>query len=233
MKNLNPLIDKLIAHRGIHNKYVRENSLLAIEKAVQKNHPVEIDVILTKDKKIILFHDLIIKNTNNQEFFISDLTFEQIKRINSYIPTLEEVLNFISGKVPLLIELKPYNKVPRLEKEIVKYLDKYQGYFAIQSFNPLSVYWFKKHRKNYIRGQLLTANYSYNIFTNFLYKHIIFNKFTSPNFISYNIKGLPNKKIEKIRENIIILGWTIKNKEQLLKYRKYCDNFIVENVIIM
>lgn len=233
MKNLNPLIDKLIAHRGIHNKYVRENSLLAIEKAVQKNHPVEIDVILTKDKKIILFHDLIIKNTNNQEFFISDLTFEQIKRINSYIPTLEEVLNFISGKVPLLIELKPYNKVPCLEKEIVKYLDKYQGYFAIQSFNPLSVYWFKKHRKNYIRGQLLTANYRYNIFTNFLYKHIIFNKFTSPNFISYNIKGLPNQKIEKIRENIIILGWTIKNKEQLLKYRKYCDNFIVENVIIM
>lgn len=217
MKNLNPLINKLIAHRGIHNEYVKENSLLAIEKAVQKDYPIEIDVILTKDKKIILFHDLIIKDRNNHEYFINNLTYEQIKKIHSYIPTLEEVLNFISGKVPLLIELKPYNKVPHLEKEIVKYLDKYEGYFAIQSFNPLSVYWFKKHRKNYIRGQLLTANYRYNFFTSFLYKHIIFNKLISPNFISYNIKGLPNEKIQKIRKKIIILGWTIKNQRAVIK----------------
>lgn len=58
--------------------------------------------------------------------------------------TLEDVLKLVNGRIPLLIEFKPYNNGNKLEKQAVELLDKYNGYFAIQSFSPLIVYWFKK-----------------------------------------------------------------------------------------
>lgn len=229
MKDLTPLTKNLIAHRGLHNKLVKENTLLAIDRAIVKNVPVEFDITMTKDKKIVLCHDSYIKNNNNK-FIISQTSFSKLKSICHELVTLEEVLNFVDGKVPLLIELKPYNKGNTLEKEVVKLLDNYKGFFALQSFNPLSLLWFKKNRDNYIRGQLLTNNYNYNFLVNIIYEHMLFNRFTNPDFICYNIKGLPNKKIEKFKDKKIVIGWTIRSKKELEKYRNYCDNFICENV---
>ena len=54
MKDLTPLTKNLIAHRGLHNKLVKENTLLAIDRAIVKNVPVEFDITMTKDKKIVL-----------------------------------------------------------------------------------------------------------------------------------------------------------------------------------
>lgn len=229
MKDLTPLTKNLIAHRGLHNKLVKENTLLAIDRAIVKNVPVEFDITMTKDKKIVLCHDSYIKNNNNK-FIISQTSFSKLKRICHELVTLEEVLNFVDGKVPLLIELKPYNKGNTLEKEVVKLLDNYKGFFALQSFNPFSLLWLKKNRDNYIRGQLLTNNYHYNFLVNIIYEHMLFNRFTKPDFICYNIKGLPNKKIEKFKDKKMVIGWTIRSKKELEKYRNYCDNFICENV---
>lgn len=229
MKNLEPILNKLIAHRGIHNEYIKDNSLLAIEKAILKKVPVEIDATMTKDKKIVLCHDNYIKQ-GKKKYVISKYNYDELRNICHELVTLEKVLNLVRGKIPLLIEIKPYNKGNDLEKELVQILDSYNGYFAIQSFNPLTILWFKKNRKNYIRGQLLTNNYNYNFIVNIIYEHMIFNKFTKPDFICYNIKGLPNKVVAKFRQKKPVIGWTIKNKEQLIKYGSYCDNFICDNI---
>lgn len=229
MKDLEPLVRTLIAHRGIHNNRVKENSLGSILKAINKRVAIEIDVTLTKDKKIVLCHDGYIKY-KSKKIYIKNITYEKLKEINKSVVTLEKVLKTVNGSVPLLIELKPYIKGHILEEECVKLLDEYTGFFAIQSFDPMCVYWFKKNRKHYIRGQLLTNRYNYNFITNIIYEHMIFNVFTKPDFISYNIKGLPNKKISKVRDSLVVLGWTVRSKEELLKYQDYCDNFICENV---
>ncbi len=228
-KNLNKFLDKLIAHRGMYNKYISENSLLALEKAIFKNIPVEIDVVLTKDKIVILSHDKYFKYKNK----IINITTTDYSTLHNYtkkIVTLKQVLNFINGRIPILIELKPYNKGNKLEKNIVKILDNYNGIFAIQSFNPSTINWFKNNRKKYICGQLITGNNRYNFIYNFFYKILFFNKFTKADFICYNVNGFPNKKVEKLRKKIPIIGWTIKSKEQLSKYKSYCDNFICDNI---
>ena len=231
MKDLNPLLSKLIAHRGLHNDVIKENSKLAIIKAMNKKIPVEFDISLTKDNVVILCHNSYIKY-NNKKYIIKNYDYKFLLNICQELVTLEEILKIVSGKIPLLIELKPYNNGNKLEKQVVKLLDNYNGYFAIQSFSPLIVYWFKNNRPNYIRGQLLTNYKKYSFIKKVIYKHMIFNKFTNPDFICYNIKGLPNKQIEKSRLKKPIIGWTIKNEEEIAKYSKYCDNFICDNLNI-
>ena len=230
MKNLEPLLNNLIAHRGVHNKYIKGNSLIAIELAIMKKLPVEFDITLTKDNVVILCHDSFIK-CKNKTYIIVNHNYSKLKNICHELVTLEEVLNLVSGKISLLIELKPYNKDNKLGKECVKLLDNYKGYFAIQSFSPFIIYWFKKNRESYIRGQLLTNTYNYNFIVNGIYKYMLFNKFTNPDFICYNIKGLPNKQIERARKSKPVIGWTVKKQEQIEKYNKYCDNFICDNIL--
>ena len=51
------LTQSLIAHRGLYNKEkgIPENSILAFNKALEKNYPIELDVHLTKDKQVVVF----------------------------------------------------------------------------------------------------------------------------------------------------------------------------------
>ena len=98
MKNMDPLLDKFIAHRGIHNKYIKGNSLLAIELAIIKKYPIEFDITLTKDKEVVLCHDSFIK-CDNKIYIISKHTYLELKRVCQGLVTLGEVLKKVSGSV--------------------------------------------------------------------------------------------------------------------------------------
>ena len=69
-----------------------------------------------------------------------------------------------------------------------------------------------------------------NRFKRFFMSNMLFNFISKPDFISYDVRALPNKRIEKIRHKKIILGWTIRDKETFERVQKYCDNFICENI---
>ena len=113
-------------------------------------------------------------------------------------------------------------------------LKKYKGKYAIQSFNILTIYWFKKNYPNILRGQLA---YSFkkkktNIITKILLKNMVFNIVTKPNFISYKYDEISPKKLKKYkRKGIITLAWTINNKEEYNKYKNEFDNLICEKFI--
>lgn len=230
MKSMDLFVNNYIAHRGVHNDKIKENSKEAIKKAIQLKIPVEFDITLTKDNIIVLCHDSYIEK-NNKKYEIKDYDLKQLQNICHSIVTLEEILKLVSGKIPLLIELKKYTKGNKLEKHTVKLLDKYKGSFAIQSFSPKIIYWFKKNRNGYLRGQLLVKKHKSKLVRYLFFNGIMFlNNFTKPDFISYNIKYLPNKKIAKFKTKKPVLGWTVKNKRQIIKNNKYCNNFICDNI---
>ena len=227
---------KIISHRGIHNNInIYENTKEAIKLAKDKGYIIEIDIHLTKDNQVIVFHDYNTKRLLKDNKIVEDSTYEELNNQNIFhIPTLKEVLDLVDGKVPLLIEIKQLKKVGKLEEEMMKILNKYKGEYAIQSFNPKVLLWFKKHYPSILRGQL---SYSYknnhfmkikkvflkNMFTNFL---------TKPNFISYKYNELTEKKINKLKKkNITLLGWTVRSKKEYKKYSHYYDNLICEEFI--
>ena len=59
MRNLDFFSEIKIAHKGLHeiDKGIFENTIVAFEKAVQKGYPIELDIHLTKDRKIVVMHD--------------------------------------------------------------------------------------------------------------------------------------------------------------------------------
>ena len=234
-KDISFLTQNLIAHRGYHNikKGIPENSILAFKEAIKHNLTIELDVHILKDRKVVVFHDDNIKRMTGIDKNIKDMDYDTIKkmqlqRTNQRIPLLQEVLSLVDGKVPLIVELKYDVRCGALEKEVIKILKNYNGKYAIKSFNPFSIMYIKKHFPNAIRGQLLSELKDVRKIINLM--KLLLNSITKPDFISCDIRALPNKRIAKIRKNKIILGWVIRNKEDLEKAEKYCDNFICENI---
>jgi len=223
MKNIDFLKSRLIAHRGVHNSQIPENTLPAFSKSVDKNYIIELDIHILKSKTIVVYHDYNLLRVCGVNKIIETLTYAQLSKIKinkKYtIPTLQQVIHIVDGKVPLLIEIKDVDNNESFEKEIVKILDNYKGQFAIQTLNPFVINWFYKNRKNYPLGLIIFNDLNYKLFKKCIKK---------VDFISINKNGLPFKYNIK---NTLIIGWTIKTKEELNKYKNICDNLICEKIL--
>lgn len=225
-----------IAHRGFHDDISPENSLSAFQKAINKNYTIELDVHLLSDGEIAVFHDESLKRMTGQNGKIEDLKTSDLKKYklngtNETIPTLKQVLNLVNDKVPLLIEIKNIGKVGNLESSLFEILKNYKGRYAIQSFNPFSLSWFKKHAPQVLRGQLsgFLSDTQMSYLRKIILKKMLLNKFISkPNFISYDARNIPNKYVSKYKK-LPLLVWTIRSQQDYEKLKPYCDNIIFEN----
>ena len=223
--NMSFLKNNLIAHRGIHNSTIPENTLVAFNKAVEKHYLIELDIHILKDNTIVVFHDYNMKRMTTINKYIENMTYNDLKKIKikgGYkIPKLKEVLNLVNGKVGIIIEVKDNNNNSIFERELLKELDGYKGDIAIKSFNPYVIKNLNKLKCRYPVGLLLDGKISMNIFKKIYYK------FLKIDFISINVKKNTNVKQNKY----LVLGWTIKSKEQYNKYKDKYDNLICENIL--
>jgi glycerophosphoryl diester phosphodiesterase len=99
-----------VGHRGAR-AYEPENTLRSFKKALEMGvDAVEFDVRKTRDNHLVVIHDADVKRTTNGKGLVADLTLKEIKELSTEkgekIPTLEEALDFLDGKVKILIELK-------------------------------------------------------------------------------------------------------------------------------
>ena len=87
------------AHRGLWNaaEGVPENSLPAFARAAEQGYAIELDIQITKDGRIVVFHDDTMKRMCGNEGKISDYTYEELQQFHlgdstEKIPLLREVL---------------------------------------------------------------------------------------------------------------------------------------------
>lgn len=227
-----------IAHRGLHtgDSLVPENSIKSFEKALEKGYAIELDVHITKDDKIIVHHDYSLLRMTGFEGFIKETTWDSIEKLNlleteEKVPSFEDVLELISGKVPILIEIKNEGSPGRLEEKLIQILKDYNGDFAVQSFNPFVVKYFKDNAPGIMRGQLSGDFKGENLagYKKFLLRNLLFNFITLPHFVAYEVDKMPgNIKKRLKRANIPILIWTVKSIDDYKKLRKDFDNVIFE-----
>ena len=230
------LVERFIAHRGLHDEHNPENSLGAFQNAIDNDHPIELDVHLISDGTVVVFHDSTLSRLTGKDGYLKNLTKNDLKNYNLMgteytIPTLQEVLELVDGKVPLLIEIKNLDKVGELESATYKLLKDYKGEYAVQSFNPFSMQWFYNNAPDVLRGQLSSyfKGEKLSFFKKFALKRMLLNKKIShPNFISYDHKNIPNRFVKR-NKNLPLIVWVITKQEDYLRVVKHCDNIIFEN----
>lgn len=227
------------AHRGFFNNQSNapENSTKAIDLAVKRGYGIEFDIRLTKDDKIVVFHDDSLKRMCGEDINIRNLTYEDLRskkllQSNQKIPLFRDILTKVDGKVPLIIELKCKNEdVDILARKAARLLDKYDGSFMVESFNPLAIRWFKKNRKNYIRGQLSGGNFGgESKLQSFFLSNLLVNFLSRPNFIAYDHEYTHklSLKIQKYLWKSTMVAYTIKTKKDYKEKENFYDIIIFE-----
>lgn len=238
-----PFSGGFFAHRGLFDNETEapENSLPAFQKAVESGFGIELDVQLTKDKVPVVFHDFTLKRACGADGKVEQYTYEELQQFTlfeseEHIPTLAEALHIVDGRVPLIVELKiewtDYSVCPAADK----LLGCYGGDYAVESFNPLGLLWYRRNRKQIMRGQLAdhfrkegTAKGPFY----FLLHYLVLNFLTKPDFIAYNHKYSKNmsRQICRYVFGATAAGWTIKNEEQLKTAKENFDWFIFDGFV--
>ncbi|WP_426349680.1 glycerophosphodiester phosphodiesterase [Alloiococcus sp. CFN-8] len=222
------------AHRGLFNENdgIDENSMEAFRKATEKGFGSELDLHLTKDGKVVVMHDESLKRTAGVDINISDCTLEEIRKhrlkyTGEIIPTFEDVLSLVAGRVPLIIELKTVKgNYAELTKATLEVLKEYKGKYAIESFDPRVVYWLKNNRPDIIRGQL-AENFSLqkgtvNPVLGFFLKNLLTSFLTKPDFISYRVEDRNSLSLRasKAIYGVNLAYWTVRDRELVRKLKK-------------
>ena len=229
-----------IAHRGLFkNPEIPENSMPAFAEAVKMGYGIELDVQLTADNKLVIFHDDTLKRMCGDPRLLRELKYEELKSMRllngkEHIPLFRDVLKLINGKVPLVVEIKPEGRYIETVRRAVSVLKRYKGVYCIESFNPFVLVWLKKHRPEILRGQLSTDfkkdgdEHSHPL--QFILSNMFFNFISRPDFIAYNYKHagrLPCQICTKFFKSLNA-AWTVQSEKDLKEAEKYFKFFIFD-----
>lgn len=194
-----PFYGKNIAHRGLYQKdqSIPENSLPAFAAAVKAGYGMELDVQLSRDGKVVVFHDDDLERVCGLSKRVDELDYEELLKLRlcgteERIPLFDEVLQTVAGKTPIIVELKTGRRNKELCEKTLAALRAYEGETCIESFDPTIVAWFCKHAPDIYRGQLAQLPREYrkvgkSPLVSFLLGTCTLNVIARPNFIAYRI----------------------------------------------
>lgn len=134
---------QLIAHRGLWNKNIKDNSYEALKNGLLSNKyiGIECDIRTTLDKKIIIYHNTLYKGN-----LVRNTNYKDMKDII----LLEDLLKIKTDKI-LLLEIKERD----IDKnKLIKLLNKYKRNYYIMSFNNSVIFELRKLNKEYKYGVL-------------------------------------------------------------------------------
>ena len=129
----------MFAHRGLHSKThgIPENSMSAFRAAIQKNYGIELDLHLTRDGELVVFHDDDLKRVCGRPERPEDLTAAELTKCTllgtkEHIPLFRDVLALVNDQVPLLVELKIPERNMQICQKAYEMLRSYHGAFLLE-----------------------------------------------------------------------------------------------------
>lgn len=241
------------AHRGIYDNKgtAPENSMKAFANAVEKDCAIEMDIRLTKDKKVVVFHDGTLTRMCGVQKTVSALTLTELKELRlldteEKIPTFEEFLALVNARVPLLVEFKtelPGINDSELCSKAMEHLDFYKGEYVIESFDYAVLEWLKNNRPNMMRGQIAMGFKCYvpalgkqgaqaiPVYQRRMLSWLLYNFKSRPHFISYRFQDVGfNVKLCSLLGAMVSV-WTVKTPEDSMKLLEQYNAVIFEDFL--
>lgn len=216
-----PFIGRNYAHRGLHSedKSVPENSLPAFDKAASAGYGIELDVQLSKDGQVVVFHDDDLNRVCGDTRRVDEVDYAELKEMKlcqteETIPLFSTVLETVKGRSPLIVELKTGRRNDELCRKTCETLAGYEGNYCIESFDPRIVAWFRKNAPEILRGQLAApaCEYKNKKPLPFLLSHVLLNIIARPQFIAYKIGPRPLSVRLSELMGAMKVGWTSKDR---------------------
>lgn len=221
-----------IAHRGLHDlaRGRPENSLAAFEAAVASHYAIECDLHLAADSVPVVFHDSALKRLTGEQGEIGDFTSKALGDLRiagtpEWIPTLDELLRLVEGRVPLIIELKHVEgRGAGLAGEVVGRLRGYPGSAALMSFEPTLIADVRAADPSLPRGLVAKGGLRRG------WAHIRTVLRLGVSFISYAIDDLPTPMPILARRllGVPLICWTVRTPAQRRKAEELADQMTFE-----
>ena len=221
-----------IAHRGLHdnNRTVWENTMPAFARAVERGFAIECDVHLTADGVPVVFHDDSLMRVAREDGFVwqrtaAEMAGLRIGGLAEGAPSLRRLLDFVGGRVPLLVELKgsPGHDAG-LVAAVGQHLADYQGQAAIMSFDHWLVRRFLLDAPGIPGGLTALGSSEAMIEAHFsMLAHGI-------SFVSYDRAGLPNRFTNFLRGKLgmPVLAWTVTKPAGMGRVLAHADQVTFE-----
>lgn len=229
------------AHRGLHDKHIPENSLPAFEKAVQGGYGIELDVRVTRDNVLVVHHDETLERSCGDKRRVCDVALHDLQQLSlfgtgEYIPTFDEVLRLVDGRVPLIVELKTDFSNKQLAEKVYERLKRYNGVYCVESFDPFAMCWFKKNAPEVVRGQLsFMPSLKDKPFVERLRRlalgYLLVNFLSRPDFIAYGYESDANLSFRFVANVFrpLLAAWTVRDERTYHELQKYYDIQIFEH----
>ena len=238
------LTQRPIAHRGYHDRVAGriENTASAFAAAIAHNFAIECDVRLTADEDAAVFHDETLERLTTGTGPVEGLGLAALRGLRIHgttdrIPTLSELLEQVSGRVPLFIELKSkWNEDRRLERRVADVLTDYSGPAAVMSFDPSSMRAMADYAPQIPRGLLgcrFRAEEGWSElppFYRFQLRHLFAAAVVAPQFIAYDVTALPADAPLILRHVFAmpLLTWTVRSAGERTTAKRWADQMIFE-----
>lgn len=227
------------AHRGLHSRdqSVPENSLAAFSAAAAAGYGIELDLNLTTDDAVVVFHDDTLERLCGDARLVADCSMADLESLRlagteQGIPLFADVLALVDGRVPLIVELKSTRRNAELCRRAYALLRDYKGPYCIESFHPGIVRWFYRHAPDIVRGQLAMGRKSYRLsaLQATLLAGLLTNAAARPHFAAY--------RHEDARRSISLalyrllggkkIAWTVRDTDDIAWCRAHFDAIIFE-----
>lgn len=182
----------LFAHRGLHETGAPENSMESFQAARDQGFAIELDVTLCGTGELVLFHDERIEQSRELERpealmgRVQDLSYSamkeaKFKRTGTVIPTLNEVLEELSGSVPVIVEIKirevfQWARARQLARAVLD-LVQTEVYpktrLLLASFHPVVLVALKELDETFYRAQIIESYSEHSAMSRALWKKIM------------------------------------------------------------
>ena len=225
ISQVNPVFNNGICHRGLHNEEFSENGMKAFENAINHDYAFELDIHLTRDNELVVFHDSDTMRMTGKEGIIEHMTFAEIRdnyRLpdGGVIPILKEVLDYTKERVPVVVELKVYEKnykalAKRALQELSCIVDKRN--IIIISFDPRALWAFGKH--GFVRQLLVAKSDEYTYF----FRHFF-------EGVDLEYVFFKETRIQKYCKKHFANVWTIETKDSMELVKDYVDTVTFQHL---
>lgn len=244
MPSLDWLTARPIAHRGLHDASagVIENTATAFSAAIAGGYGIECDLQVSADGEAMVYHDHALGRLTEASGTLASLSAAAIraarfKQTDDPVLSLNDLCELVSGRVPLLIEMKSrFDGDLRLAARAAAVLARYRGPAALMSFDPAPIASLRASAPAIVRGIVAERRYTHpdwaaaSRLQKLWLAHLLHAPSTRPHFVAYAVKDLPapGPWVARNMFGLPLLTWTIRDDADREAAAHWADQMIFE-----